>query len=124
MNAKPKGLVRHFKRLAGTVNSANCHNAEDVLQRMREGDKVASTAFDMYLDDLATGLANLVSFYNPDTIALGGGLAQSVELFEKIQGLVDQKTLPATRGSVMVVPSLLGPDAGAIGAALVGMQPY
>ena len=53
---------------------------------MREGDKVASTAFDMYLDDLATGLANLVSFYNPDTIALGGGLAQSIELFEKIQG--------------------------------------
>ena len=123
-HASAQGLVRHFKKLAGTVNSIDCHNAEYVLQRMREGDKVARTAFDLYLDDLATGLANLISFYNPDTIALGGGLSQSVELFERVQGLVDQKLLPATKDSVMLVPSLLGPDAGAIGAALVGTLPY
>lgn len=123
-HASAQGLVRHFKRLAGTMNSTDCHNAEDVLDKMRNGDKIAQTAFDRYLDDLTTGLANLVTFYNPDTIALGGGLSQSVEIFERAQALVDQKTLPATKGKVMLVPSLLGPQAGAIGAALVGMQPY
>ena len=117
-----QGLVRHYKRLGG-VYSLDYGNAEYVLGRMRGGDEVARAAFDLYLDDLSTGLANLVSFYNPDTIAIGGGLAQSPELFERLQGLVDKKLLPATRDSVMVVPSLLGPDAGAIGAALVGMLP-
>ena len=81
-------------------------------------------AFDAYIQDLSTGLANIVTFYNPDTIALGGGLAQCKELFEKLQLMVDEKTLPATKGSAMIVPSLLGPDAGAVGAAVLTLESY
>ena len=35
--------------------------------------------------DLATGLANLVTFYNPSLIALGGGLARTPELYDGLQ---------------------------------------
>jgi predicted NBD/HSP70 family sugar kinase len=48
-----------------------------------QGSELAKAAFDVYLDDLSTGLANLITFYNPDTIALGGGLAQAPELFTR-----------------------------------------
>jgi glucokinase len=114
-HASAQGLVRHFERV--TSSSGSAENAAEVLEIMRQGDVRAQTAFNNYLDDLASGLANLVTFYNPSLIALGGGLSQCSELFENIQDLVDEKTLPATRGRVMIVPASLGPDAGAIGAA-------
>lgn len=114
-HASAQGLVRHYER----TSSGKASDAEEVIQKMRDGDMHAQAAFVNFMDDLSTGLANLVSFYNPSVIALGGGLSQCIEIFENIELLVNQKTLPATRGIVSIVPSMLGPDAGAIGAALL-----
>ena len=134
-HASAEGLVRQYRKqwqlkiksqtndTACTVfsieNNSDKINAENVILMMRKGDDVAKQAFQIFLDDLATGLANLVTFYNPDTIALGGGLSQAAEIYHEIQTLVDQKTLPSTRGKVKIVPSHVGVDAGAIGAALI-----
>jgi glucokinase len=116
-HASAQGLIRHYEREGGLAE-----NAAQVMAAVRSGEVQASHAFETYIDDLATGLANLVTFYNPDIIALGGGLSQAAEVFENLQALVDEKTLPATRGRARVVPSALGPDAGAIGAALLGLS--
>jgi glucokinase len=92
------------------------------MASLRLGQVQARRAFETYIDDLSTGLANLITFYNPDTIALGGGLSQAAEVFENLQSVIDEKTLPATRGTAQVVPSALGTDAGAMGAALLGLS--
>ena len=113
-HASAQGLVRHYEKAA---LPSKVKDAEEVIQRLRSGDTLAALAVAQYLDDLSSGLANLVTFYNPSLIALGGGLAQSPEIFEDLQRMVDDKTLPATRGRVRIVSSQLGPDAGAIGAA-------
>ena len=52
------------------------------MKLYRYNDAVAKQSFKDYKEDLSTGLANLVTFYNPDVIALGGGLSQASELFE------------------------------------------
>jgi glucokinase len=96
-------------------------NAEQVLTLVRAGDATANRAFGIFMDDLSTGIANLVTFYNPDVIAIGGGLAQAPEIFERIGPLVDQKTLPATKGKCRIVPAALGTDAGAIGACVLAL---
>jgi len=97
-----------------------------------------------FREDLAEGLANLVTFYNPSVIVLGGGISQSPELFEALplfpdvvtlnkqrgstargNSLYEQvnlKTLPATRGKCKVVAGSLGSDAGAMGAAWLAMN--
>ena len=49
---------------------------------MREGDACATRAFAAYRTDLATGLANLVTFYNPSLIVLGGGLSRTAEIYD------------------------------------------
>lgn len=125
--ASAEGLVRHFKRSL-SINKAEFEstpiNAEKVIVAMRNGNLSAKQAFNSFLDDLSTGLANLVTFYNPDTIALGGGLSQAPELFTNLQRLVDEKTLPATRGRVKIVPSAVGVDAGAVGAAILVASEY
>jgi hypothetical protein len=48
-------------------------------------------------------------------------LSQAKEVFEGLEELVDAKTLPMTRGMTRIVPAALGADAGAIGAAWLGM---
>lgn len=122
--ASAHGLVKQYQKCAagaGAVGSSPCENAEQVLTLVRAGDATALRAFDIFMDDLSSGLANLVTFYNPDVIALGGGLGQATELFARIQPLVDQKTLPATKGKCTIVPAALGPDAGAIGAGVLAL---
>lgn len=129
VHASAAGLTRHYHRLANAqcsfqqesvqATSKMVLNAEDVIVAMRAGNSMAMDAFTQYMDDLSTGLANIVTFYNPDIICLGGGLSQAPELFVGLQERIDEKTLPATRGKVRIVPSQLGTDSGAIGAALL-----
>lgn len=120
--ASAYGLVKQYQKqhqMTNHVDNPSVTNAQEVLHLVRIGDSIACRAFNIFMDDLSTGLANLVTFYNPDVIALGGGLAQATEIFQQIQSLIDNKTLPATRGKCKVIPAALGPDAGAIGAGVL-----
>jgi len=125
-HASALGLVKLYNRLPGaepccTGPQAKGHDALSLLKKKRAGDAVAAQAWEVYADDLSTGLANLVTFYNPDVIALGGGFGQAEELYhgDEIQQRVDLKSLPATRGKVRVVRAHLGGAAGALGAAML-----
>ena len=127
-HASAQGLVRLYNRLPGaekccTGPDGRGHDALGVLKKLRAGDAVAAQAFEIYADDLSTGLANLVTFYNPNVIVLGGGFGQAEELYvgDEIQHRVDAKSLPATRGKVKVVRAVLGSIAGALGAALLAL---
>jgi len=117
-HASAQGLVKHYLRQGGPPETS-LSDALAVLTALKRGDVIAKKAFDAYRENLTTGLANLVTFYNPDVIALGGGLAQASELFDNIVEHVDNKTLPATRGKVKILPALLGTDSCAIGAAML-----
>jgi len=72
---------------------------------------------------LGIGLANLINIFNPQMIVLGGGVKDAWDLFigaahEEIMRRAFQ--IPAERTEI--VPSLLGDDAGMIGAAAVARQ--
>ena len=122
-HASADGLVRHYNKLNGSLNINNAH---DFIINLRQSpnDSLLIQAFNDYRNDLSTGLANLVTFYNPDTIIIGGGLSQAPELFDGLIDLIDEKTLPATKGNVKILPAKLANNAGAIGAALVAFQSY
>jgi fructokinase len=68
--------------------------------------------------NLAQGLANIVNFYDPEVIVIGGGLSNVKEIYhivpEKVEALIFNSALRAR-----IVPAALGDDAGAIGAALL-----
>lgn len=103
-------------RTNGTDSDTNGHAADESLE-------LSSESWTTYCDDLTTGLANLVTFYNPNVIALGGGLGQAREMYEEgtVQKQLDEKTLPATRGKAKVVRAELGNEAGMVGAALLAL---
>lgn len=79
-HASASGLVRHYQRAIQAADASGCNddgvagsdcigdavvNAEQVVALVRRQDLVAMAAFARFKDDLSTGLANLVTFYNP-----------------------------------------------------------
>jgi len=133
--ASALGLVRHYKNALVCENiaqnqSQSVTNALEVLTEYRKGNQIAINAFNNYLEDLTSGLANIVTFYNPSVIALGGGLANASEFYMAsstnsdrtvLEEMVDSKTLVMTRGVVKIQQAVLGDDAGVIGACLLAM---
>ena len=76
--------------------------------------------FDKYIKYLATGITNTINIFQPEIIAIGGGVSNAGEaLFEPVREYVSRygynKFMPKTK----IVKALLGNDAGIIGAAMV-----
>lgn len=76
------------------------------------------TTLDAYLDDLATGVVNVIHAYGPERVVLGGGVMESADLL--LPGLTERVRICAwtvPRGRVGIVAAALGNRAAALGAA-------
>jgi len=84
-----------------------------------KGDDHALAAWRNWLDDLALGVSNIISFTNPAVIALGGGVGQAdpAMLSGPLTLKVDALTTMIPKGITRIVTAELGNDAGVIGAA-------
>lgn len=97
--------------------------AKLVMDCAKAGDAGALDVFDEYVRYLAAGLVNLINVYDPEIIALGGGLSAAGDFLleavrKKLPELIFYKTMPYAR----VELATLGNDAGLIGAALLATR--
>lgn len=94
------------------------------FEAMRQGDAAARAVIDQYLRYLADGLSNFVNIFQPEVIALGGGVSQArdEDLLLPLQSMVREDCFgrEADRHT-RLVKAKLGNDAGIIGAALLGL---
>ena len=97
---------------------------EDVMAAARKGDRVAMAIVDTFCRWAALGMANLTNALDPEIIVVGGGLADAADLimgpirrwFGELIYAPDQRPHP------QLVAAELGPQAAAIGAALLGAE--
>jgi glucokinase-like ROK family protein len=100
-------LEEHGELTAQHVGSAMGQGDAIALQLARDGGRRVGLV-----------LANLVSFFNPGLIVIGGGVAGlGHTLLAEIRSVIYRQSLPLATGSMPVVLSELGGDAGVIGAA-------
>lgn len=54
----------------------------------------------MYVGYLAAGIANVVNIFQPDTLAIGGGVSNESDeqLLHPLQQLVERETIPCSAG--------------------------
>lgn len=91
----------------------------------RRGDPVGQQVCDEYVDYLACGVVNVVNIFQPDTLAIGGGVSNESDeqLLHPLQQLVERETIPCSAGKkTRIVKAQLGNQAGIIGAALLGKK--
>ncbi len=86
---------------------------------MRLGDEAGKAVVDTYIDYIATGLINLINIFQPEKIAIGGGICNEGEtllapLREKVAKGDYNKNIPLR---TTLCRAALGNDAGIIGAA-------
>jgi glucokinase len=90
-----------------------------VTARALAGDELARQAFAGVGTWLGVGLANLVAAFDPALVVVGGGVSAVGDLLlDPARETLARALVAATHRTIPpVVPSALGPEAGAIGAA-------
>lgn len=89
----------------------------------RRGDPVGQQVCDEYVDYLACGVVNVVNIFQPDTLAIGGGVSNEADeqLLLPVRQRVARESIPCGRDRrTRIVKAELGNRAGLIGAALLG----
>lgn len=92
--------------------------AEDIYKHAIEGDNLAREALKEAGRYLGIGFANIINIISPEAIILTGGLigAWNIYVQEAIKE-ASRRSFKALFDKVKIIPSLLGDDAGMIGAA-------
>lgn len=107
--------------LKNTVHNDFSHtNAKMVFEAAEKGDVVAKEIVSTYYDRLAEGIGNIVCIFDPEVIAIGGGISAQGD---KLLAEIDKRLADYVYGGkvrVKVKIANLGNDAGVIGAALIG----
>jgi glucokinase len=114
-------VVAEYRRLA--ENPTADVDAELVARFADSGDNAARQALALCGKRLGVGLAILVNLLNPQRIVIGGGVVGAGEWFlgpARIEG--ERRAWAQSWAQCEVVSAALGPMAGAIGAALLGLE--
>ncbi len=131
--ASGTGLIRHalavassFPRSTLVSGKPDKLGSKAIRKAAEAGDAHGVVAWSNYADDLARGLANVITFVNPETIALGGGVSSAGDymldaLRPRLDELVTMTPREMRRDTKISIASL-GNDAGAIGAAAMARQ--
>ena len=89
----------------------------------RQGDPVGQRICDEYVGYLACGIVNVVNVFQPDALAIGGGVSNEADeqLLLPVQRCVERESIPCAKNRrTRIVKAELGNQAGIIGAALLG----
>jgi predicted NBD/HSP70 family sugar kinase len=99
---------------------------ERLLRNVERGEKAALDVLAETGRYLGVGIANLVNLLNPDKIVLGGwaGLMLGERLLPLVREEVARHALRPAFGRIQIELCELGPDAVALGAATLAVEPF
>ncbi len=91
-----------------------------VIAAARDGDKLATELLENAGVNLGIRIAYLVNLFNPEVVVIGGGIERAGSLFlEPVRKTVRRYAFEEAANTVKIVPSQLGEDAVALGAASI-----
>ncbi len=86
-------------------------------------DPVAKNLWDALGTEIGSALASVVWIVNPDTIVIGGGVANAGDLlFDPIRREITARTIPVFNAHLRILPATLGNEAGIIGNAALALD--
>lgn len=98
-------------------------DAREIMERASRGDLIARGVLDRFYENVSIGLLNLVSFFDPEVVIIGGGISANdefikdlAEAFEKLQRRHDSVAFLMGKTIAGIKPAKLTNDAGMLGA--------
>ena len=100
----------------GDTSTLTC---KELGEAARAGDETALRHLDIFAKTYGVAIANFISLFSPERVAIGGGVANMGEvLLEPVRRVADQYVFASARGQYDIVPCQLMDDNVIIGAAL------
>ncbi len=94
----------------------------EVYQAFREGDPLSVEILTTAWDYLGIAVANLILAFDPDVIAIGGGVSRiGDDMFEAVRASAAKHCFSYMYDSVKIVPTGLSQDTGVIGAVALAI---
>ena len=115
-------MPRHVHRARPSRGVRHGHG-RDLVTRARQGDAGPREALAEIGRRLGAGILGIVNVFDPDLVVIGGGFAAAGSLLlDPARAVVEREALVPSRTRVRIVRAQLGPDAGVIGAGLIGLE--
>lgn len=113
MAAHPESLLNKIAQERGVVNGRTPFDAA------KAGDAVAAAVIDRYASYVAAGIGGCINIFRPEIVLIGGGVSEEGSyLMDPINERLHTFVFgSAYNGVPKAVPTMLGNDAGIIGAA-------
>jgi glucokinase len=93
-------------------------NSEDIYNAALEGDSLSRTVLREAGKNLGIGIANVINILSPDAVILAGGLSCAWNIYiDAALKEAEKRALKELYSNVKIIPSILGDEAGIIGAA-------
>lgn len=111
--------------LAKVVEEKGRVSGQSAFIAARMGCPVGQKVCDQYIDYLAVGIINLINIFQPETLAIGGGVSNEADemlLFPLRERVMARMIAYNPEKMTHIVKAELGNDAGLIGAALLGRK--
>lgn len=116
MRASTSALIRRVRELL-PIELADELNGKKIFQKAQSGDPHYGKALDLWLDDVAQGIADMICMIDPGLVIVGGGVSeQKTYLTEKLSTIIDKYLPEDLRGGTAIVPAACGNHAGMLGA--------
>jgi len=115
-------LIRDYAEAAGGRKAARATTAKAVVALAKAGDRTARAVVERSARALGIGIANVFHLLNPEVILVGGGVSRAGSILLG-PAVVEARSLviPQLRKRLVVKRTVLGDDAGILGAAYVGL---
>ena len=116
------GCLELFAGSRAIARAGGRASFDEVVEAAHEGDGQAVEALRRAGELIGVAVANLTIFLAPDRVVIGGGVATAGKpLLEPLRAEIDRRARNvAPLDAIDIVAATLGPEAGAVGAALAG----
>ncbi len=122
MYASARGIVESYRERKRQVPAGEI-TSESVSEAARNGDSDALAVMHGMGRMLGIGIANLINIFNPEMIVIGGRVKDAWPLFiDSTREEIKRRSFEVPAARTKIVPSMLGDDAGIIGAAAAALQ--
>ena len=110
-------------RLASVIGEDGKVSGHELVAAAEEGDPDALLLVENFARMLGIGLGGYVNVFEPDRLAVGGGLSRAAHLFlDRAKREAGARALPALWRRTTIAMAEGGADAGVIGAAVLAAQ--
>lgn len=117
--ASMKALKTNLREKLGVDETLRGQELLDII-RKNPDDKEINKVIDEFVEYLSVGISNLINIFEPEAICIGGSFVyfEDILLNKIINRILEDNYLFNKRDELIIVPAILGNDAGIIGSII------